>query len=532
MKINNEILYSSCPCGSGKKFKFCCFPKVRDELPDNALMADVVESVRSLENGIREIFKEYSDETVAEAERLGDLGAEEMKNRRYDRAADLFRTAHEKVPCLFSAWNNESLCRIAMGDITAARECAERATECAPDANAFGWALRAIIAYAVHDDRGYEAALSKAMAIKPLDLHNALKVCEAIACAHRHRELLEYASASGFVSDPDVAFFAGTAAANCGEVDVARTHLHRALDGQFDERAGFLLDDLDEESRFFGLFDWIYFGDEDYPCGLLSGRIPDDSEYGRMSDAAKAYMICERVEIDLVRGECVKNDALRTISGMTHPRAERIREHLAGSEKYDKTADEELGEKLFGCPGSGGGTERRLAKIEKARVEDGADTLLSIPEDDPDYVKYLKATDIALDRDPSHPEWEQAKRDLLDCDARHPYNPRALMNYCAMLSVESRNEEAEPIIMQLYQRFPGYAFAVANMASLFVSKGDLDEAERVLDGYDVPDKISPEEFVALLKTEARIATAREMPMWALKCYGRMNAISEEFGVLT
>ena len=30
MKIDSAILYGPCPCGSGKKFKFCCLPEVRD----------------------------------------------------------------------------------------------------------------------------------------------------------------------------------------------------------------------------------------------------------------------------------------------------------------------------------------------------------------------------------------------------------------------------------------------------------------------------------------------------------------------
>ena len=35
MKIDGNILYAPCPCGSGKKFKFCCMQTVRDYLPDN-----------------------------------------------------------------------------------------------------------------------------------------------------------------------------------------------------------------------------------------------------------------------------------------------------------------------------------------------------------------------------------------------------------------------------------------------------------------------------------------------------------------
>jgi hypothetical protein len=29
--MDNEILYAPCPCGSKKKFKFCCLSKVKDQ---------------------------------------------------------------------------------------------------------------------------------------------------------------------------------------------------------------------------------------------------------------------------------------------------------------------------------------------------------------------------------------------------------------------------------------------------------------------------------------------------------------------
>jgi len=33
MKIDGNILYAPCPCGSGKKFKFCCMQTVRGYHP-------------------------------------------------------------------------------------------------------------------------------------------------------------------------------------------------------------------------------------------------------------------------------------------------------------------------------------------------------------------------------------------------------------------------------------------------------------------------------------------------------------------
>ena len=43
MKIDNELLYGPSPCGSGKNFKFCCWPKCRDELRGDFSRAELLQ---------------------------------------------------------------------------------------------------------------------------------------------------------------------------------------------------------------------------------------------------------------------------------------------------------------------------------------------------------------------------------------------------------------------------------------------------------------------------------------------------------
>ena len=533
MKIDSTILYGSCPCGSGRKFKFCCLPIVRDELSNNPDAAEVVEAVRSRRIGVLEMFKKYPVADVAEAERIGDLGAKAFVNGRLEEAISLFREAHDKIPDLFSAWNNEVCCHLMRGDISKARECVEDAVACAQDINAFGWAMKAIIANAVCDAAEYESAIARAKAMKPLTADFAVKVCEAFAVAHRNRELLDYTQSCGFDANDDVSYMAGVAAANLGERALAQKLLGRVESERFWEYAGFILDDMEEGSRFFGLFDWLYFSEDNYPCGLLSENLPKDSEFARMPNSAKANVVCDRLEMDLARDEIEKADALKILSEIDTPRATKIREHV------DKMPDErgpspfdQLKEAIGLAPGSGGGVERRLNRILAARVTEDADALLPIPEGSSDMELYEAAADVALDHDPKHPKWEWAKNALLEIDKKHPYNPRALSNYCAMLSREGRNDEAIPIMRLLYERFPNYAFAVANWAGILVSRGDVDEAEKVMDGFAIPDEISPEDCSVLLKTESRIATARNLSGWTLRCMSEYGKILDQFDIRT
>ena len=530
MKLDSEVMYGPCPCGSGKKFKFCCFAEVRDSLPPDADADYVTEAVRTRKHRVLDLYKDSGVDVLSAAERIGDKGIDALHKGDARKALEYFRAAHEKLPNLFSAWNNDSICHLLLGEVTTARESAERAIACAPDINAFGWAVCAIIACVTGDAGAYTESIARATAIKPLDSFTAFKVCEALACDHRHREVLDYAEASGFASNEDVAYMAGVAAANCGEKDVARKYLARVRNGKFAEYAGFILDEIDGGSRYLGLFDWLYFDDEKYPCGLLSDDLPADSELARMVDAKKAALVCHKVEVDLARGETVtKKEALKILEGIDTPRAAKVREFLATTDKYDKKRGLSVVEKALGlAPGTGGHSERFMERLKKVKVKKGVDSLLPIPDDDPGMDDYVYATGIALDDGPSHPEWEWAKETLRQFADKYPYNPRARMNYSGMLSREGRHDEVEAIVRRLYESFPYYAFAVGSMAKTLVNKGDLDGAERVMDGFAIPDEMSPQDYIELLRTEQAIARERGRTGWALRCVAKEAETKDAF----
>jgi len=72
--IDQNILYSECPCGSGKKCKFCCYPEVRSSLPRDPSRADVTTAIRK-----RSVMKRA-------AERRGEIAVVDL-----DRFHELIR---------------------------------------------------------------------------------------------------------------------------------------------------------------------------------------------------------------------------------------------------------------------------------------------------------------------------------------------------------------------------------------------------------------------------------------------------------
>ena len=51
MKIDGKTLYGPCPCGSGKKFKFCCWPKCRNRIEGGMTKEEIEQIVCELVAG-------------------------------------------------------------------------------------------------------------------------------------------------------------------------------------------------------------------------------------------------------------------------------------------------------------------------------------------------------------------------------------------------------------------------------------------------------------------------------------------------
>ena len=104
MKIDNEILYGTCPCGSGKKFKFCCWPKCRDKINGDMTKAEIVQTVRCEEAGV------YKRADNKEADDICEQGRQTLLKCDFDAARPLFLKAREIDPKMWIAWNNEAVC--------------------------------------------------------------------------------------------------------------------------------------------------------------------------------------------------------------------------------------------------------------------------------------------------------------------------------------------------------------------------------------------------------------------------------------
>ncbi len=216
MKIEHDLLYMECPCRSGKKFKFCCLEKVRDNLPYEPTKEDIVMAVRK--------------EMCCQAEGDGgtpyddDDAVHTMFKGMHERdcgnmieALSLFEEARTKNPKVYTAWNNEAQIYWQLGDLEIAIETQKKGLEYSAEHDAYGWAQLAEFHYFLTQNAEAHACCDKALSILPVSVDATAKVCAALALLKRHEDIVAYAQKSGFDDAFVVKSYRATAELNLKE---------------------------------------------------------------------------------------------------------------------------------------------------------------------------------------------------------------------------------------------------------------------------------------------------------------------------
>ena len=255
--IGQEIVYAPCPCGSGKKFKFCCFKKYRDRLDDDMTLAEVTQLVRCEASGIKSGARSFDPE----AERLHDEGYDFMVSREFARARAAFRRAREVDPEHNAAWNNEASCAWEMGDYADACDIQREGNAKMRAVDSFGLARLAVYAHAIGLEDEAVRSLEAARTVPPISVYGALETCFALALYHRHRDIVEYVAKSGMADSVRLMFYTGIAHANLGEMGQARLDLEKTGTSQHAELAERYLDIMVDECLPWTVDgdDWPYF---------------------------------------------------------------------------------------------------------------------------------------------------------------------------------------------------------------------------------------------------------------------------------
>ncbi len=324
MKIDSSILYMQCPCGSGSKFKFCCWPKYRDRLDDGMPRSEVMQTVRCEEAGVYTEYRSHS-----EAARLCDEGHDLLvEEHDAEAAGKLFRQARELHPHADTAWNNGALCSYESGNVEEACEIQRQGIDVAPYRNTFGMASLAIYLHLLGRDEESVSWIDRALADGlPLSRDAVTQVCKALALFRRHSDILHYASASFMDDDENVAFFKATALANLGETGKALPIFRSIENLSYGALAQRYADLIEEGETPVSVYkdDWPYFESRTFPPArwfdeaLSGGQDP----FERYPNAA-----VDAMEVLLSDGLRAPGELQELIKDRTGDRIARFREGL------------------------------------------------------------------------------------------------------------------------------------------------------------------------------------------------------------
>lgn len=504
--IDQNILYAECPCGSGKKFKFCCYPEVRGELPKDPTLSDVTMAIRRRSQSAR-LAEHVNDTGFVDLERFHGMirrGLGYLNEGRYGDAKQAFLVAKDEFDMLPTPYNNLALCALVQGDLKEAEEWTQEVIRRFPVENPFGMALQADIRYLKGDLLGARDIIARAEQIEPPTVDQALRLCESMAHFMEHERILRYAEKSGFADDPEMALFCGIALANQGRAREAERALRIAVRGRQGAYARRILDGVTAEKRAPTICgDWMYFTPESFT--LFAGLMKDVRAGGEQQAGLSSEVIAECIEVEANGGLIAPADVIKILAAVPCKRTERILNALrsddsrptavrkAASKAYDRLfVGNELGECLRNA--SAGGIQQMVITEEAAT---------HAPLDPAYEESYFKAVRICMNPKSRKGSLKEALRLLEDLHAKVPGNPAVTNNYASALSRLGRFDEAIEVLRDCFAQHPEYVFGAANYLGSLIYAEKLEEAEAMIANYRLPQRIHPEAYRAWCRVEMR-----------------------------
>ena len=501
MNLPNELVYMECPCGSGKKFKFCHFPALRKELearekPDEDTVEELVLT------SLKPRGPEWDRDAAGSAEEKAsmDAGVDEECAGQWKRAAAAYREAREAHPEYWPAWNAEAEVLWMDGDAEGALALQREAMETSDAVNATGWARLSDWCYQLDRNAESREFAERARAVPPVSQEGTEAVCRALARWNLHEAVAEYALASKCDGGGDVALFAGVALANLGRYGEAKTYLKIASNGCRSAMVpAVVLNDIEEREFADSLEESppppappedpnAYFDLENYADGPQWVRAAAGT--GRNVAADLADILCTHMLL-------ADEEAVAIASEADPARGETLRAKF----RRWGTQSPELADEQAALARSHGGATGRELLARVLRIAGHFDTVVhgesTAGERNRDPAEQEAFNNAVKDIQTFHPgsaRWTRAKETFSRLVEKDADDFRAAYNLVTVLMVEGDFEKGLALLRDIRAKHPEYGHAAARTLQILCREKKFDEARKLVESFRPGPRMHAEEY--------------------------------------
>lgn len=492
--------YAPCPCGSGKKFKFCCYLKKQEMASESrGPFASLF-----LPGGAHRHTDTGSPGQINEALAIMQNGLRRMNGGDFQSAIPLFRQALDVAPIVHSAANNLALCLFVIGRLDEAIRVQRECLETNPLPNPFGLANLASFHHIMGEESQARRYLEEAIALETPSADACVKLCEVMARFKEHRQILEYADGNRYGREGTVCFFTGVAAANLGERERAMADLRRVpISFGKSPMARRYLAHLRENSKPCTLQgDWPYLLPQEI-CLFKFSEMPEsplDSEWmGRrvLVDYCEAVLNEAPDETEAIMPilTALKHpNAVRLlwtiVNGEFGPDALRLEAVMALRQRNEVKSTEHIELLIDG--------ERRSMETTQTTLNPEFQFAAQLPPKlDKQYIKAIQTMEG------ERPDWKSAEKIFQMIMQEVPDFFPAQYNYAVSLIRRGLTDEAVPIIRTLVKKHPEYLFARGTLMQILIGNGRIKEAEKLITSAPVIEETHPAAMAMWLVAQAQ-----------------------------
>lgn len=527
MVMINTDPYEPCPCGSGKKYKFCCKGKLtgnkgQTDFPPLRLMSELPEFE----------IDEADPVMVGDIDtgrKLCQKGLKLMAAQKFKEAISLFQQSHEAAPFIYTPANNMALCFLMTGQLDEAIRVQEDSLEESTLPNPFGLANLSIFFFIKGNEPDAENCINQALKMEMPSADACIKVCDALSRFKRHGDILKLADTSDYRDDPGVLFFTGIAAANLNNKKRAEADLRRVAIGYHKaDMAKRYLQHLREKSvPNTVLCDWPYLLPYEI-CPLSVIRKETELDENAWHSRRIAVCMCESLLNESIAGDY--KDAIGMLRFARHPDATTLLWAIVngtfGPDNLRTRAMSILQER--GLIKNGQKIEVMLGgkRTEVAGMGTQLNPEVVFGGELPSALSklYTKALKAGTGKSPN---WgkigEYYRQIMVEAPAFYP----AQYNYAISLVHLCRYEEALPILLELHAQHPEYLFAPATLLQIYTTLERKKDADQLIKSVEYPDETHPAAMTAWMVAQTIYHMHYNDDEAAVSCINMARQISPE-----